>query len=100
MGGDGAVEAHLAVGDEAVHLGDQVVRLGIVVVGRLAEQQQSAGNLSFLIAEHALQQIAEGIFGRNLERLLQSGLGVLDLAVLVEQLRPCGPRPLGWSSAR
>ncbi len=59
--------------------------LGVVVFRRTPRQQQSAGQLALLKAKHRSQQQAEGVIRVDGERLLQGFLGLLRLALGVEQ---------------
>jgi hypothetical protein len=44
-----------------------------------------------VLAKHAAQQVAKRIVGIDLERLLQSVLGVINSVVLIEELRLAAP---------
>ncbi len=64
---------------------------GSIRLGGAASQQQSAGDLAFLKAERGTQQQTGGIVRIEVERLLQGGVGLLDLTLTEQQTRMLAP---------
>src|SRR5262249_28336101 len=65
----------------------EVAGLRVEILGGLAKEEQSALYFAFVVAERALKQMARGIAGVDLERLLKRGLSFFRFTILVKQLR-------------